>query len=90
MHVNLSGIDILVTGASRGIGKGIAEGLGAAGARVAVHYNQNKEAADELVNRIGHHSKSFQADLEIAEESTRLFQDVIDSFGHLDVLVNNA
>ena len=90
MNIELKGINILVTGASRGIGRGIAEALGKSGATVAVHYNRNKASAELLAKQIGNKSRTFQANLEIADECTRLFQDVIESFGHLDVLINNA
>lgn len=90
MKIDLSNKNILVTGASRGIGKGIAEGLAASGARVAVHYNKNKAKAEELAEKTGNGSRSFQANLEDTDSCNHLFQDVIDAFGHLDVLINNA
>lgn len=86
MKIDLKGKTILVTGAGRGIGRGISIGLGKSGATVAVHYNQNKEAA-ELV---GSNSKTFQADLENGEECSRFFKDVVDTHGRIDVLINNA
>ncbi len=80
MKIDLTGKNILVTGASRGIGKGIAEALGASGSRVAVHYNRNQKAAEQLANKIGNNSKSFQADLEYTESCTRLFNEVVHEF----------
>ncbi len=90
MKINLTNMNILVTGASRGIGKGIAEGLGHAGARVAVHFNRNQELAEELVKKIGNDSKAFQADLQNPDSCIQLFDNVVNTFEHLDVLVNNA
>lgn len=90
MNIDLSGKNILVTGASRGIGKGIAEALGTSGARVAVHYHQHMKEAEILAKKIGNNSKAFRADLEDAESCTKLFNTVIHEFSHLDVLINNA
>lgn len=90
MIINLKGKIVLVTGASRGIGKGIALALGKSGATVACHYNQNAAAAKDLANLIGNNSRSFAADLENSKEVTALFNTVIETYGHLDVLINNA
>jgi NAD(P)-dependent dehydrogenase (short-subunit alcohol dehydrogenase family) len=90
MHINLTGKNILVTGASSGIGKAIAEQLANSGARVAIHYNKNKEAAEKLASQIGNNSAVFKANLENKNECRQLFADVISSFNHIDVLVNNA
>ncbi len=90
MNIDLKGKNILVTGASRGIGKAIAEDLARAGARVAVHYNQSREAAVGLAGRLGHGAVPFQADLGDADACSRLVDEVLDIFGHLEVLVNNA
>ncbi|MCF6170740.1 MAG: SDR family oxidoreductase [Bacteroidales bacterium] len=90
MNIDLTGKTILVTGASRGIGRGIAEALGKSGATVAVHYRKNNELAETLAKEIGNDSRAFQADLEKPEDCNRLFEAVIATFGRLDVLVNNA
>lgn len=90
MKIDLSNKIILVTGASRGIGKGIAEALGKSGATVAVHYNKNKTAAAAVAELAGNGSKIFRANLEKPAECTHLFHEVISTFGHLDVLINNA
>ena len=90
MTIDLKGKNILVTGSSRGIGKGIAEHLAASGARVAVHYNKNAEKAEQLAAEIGNCSMAFGADLEDPQACEKLFNDVITSFGKLDVLINNA
>ncbi len=90
MKIDLTGKTMLVTGASRGIGRGIAEALGKSGATVAVHYRKNKEPAETLAKELGNNSGAFQAGLENPASCKQLFREVISSFGHLDVLVNNA
>ncbi len=90
MKIDLTGMNILVTGASSGIGSAIARALGSSGARVAVHYNSNKESAESIAAEIGNGSMAFQADLGDPEECFRLFIDVLAQFETLDVLVNNS
>ena len=90
MEINLKNKNILVTGASRGIGKGIALGLGKAGACVAVHYHNNRELAEKTALEIGNGSFAVQADLKNPEEIEKLFKEVVAKFGQLNVLVNNA
>lgn len=90
MKIDLSGKNVLVTGASRGIGKGIVLGLSEAGARVAVHYHKKKAEAENLVVEINKGAMAFQANLEKVDDCYRLFGAVIDAFGHIDVLINNA
>ena len=90
MHIDLKGKNILVTGASRGIGRALAEGLAGAGATVAVHFNQNRAAAESLAAALGHGARPFQADLAEMTACERLFAEVVEAYGRLDVLVNNA
>lgn len=90
MKIDLKNKIILVTGASRGIGRGIAEALSKSGATVAVHFNKNKKAAEAVAELSGNGSKTFRADLEKSTECKHLFREVIATFGHLDVLINNA
>jgi len=90
MQIDLTGKTILVTGASRGIGRSLAEGLAGAGATVAAHFNQNRAAAEDLARTLGHGARTFQADLADPESCERLFREVVDTYGRLDVLVNNA
>jgi 3-oxoacyl-[acyl-carrier protein] reductase len=81
---SLDGKLALVTGASRGIGRAIAEELARAGASVVVGYRTGKEEAEELAASIG--GTAIQADVASAEDAKRL----VDEAGDVDVLVNNA
>lgn len=80
----------LVTGASRGIGRAIAENLAAAGHAVAVNYRNNADAANELVTKLGGNAHAFAADVADPTAATNLVGAVIAHYGRLDVLVNNA
>jgi len=90
MRIDLTGKTILVTGASRGIGRSLAEGLAGAGATVAAHFNQNRAAAEDLAETLGHGARAFQADLADPASCESLFGEVAETYGRLDVLVNNA
>jgi NAD(P)-dependent dehydrogenase (short-subunit alcohol dehydrogenase family) len=85
---------VVITGASRGIGRGIAEELGRGGARVVVNYRANKEAADEVVERLLTHGAkaavAVQADVSDPDQAARLIDEAIKRFGRIDLLVNNA
>ncbi|HUA67513.1 MAG TPA: SDR family oxidoreductase [Candidatus Saccharimonadales bacterium] len=83
----------LVTGASRGIGRAIAEKLAQCGASVVVNYSSNAAEAQKVVNQInGSGGKAFavQADVGRVPEIVRLFDEAIAHFGKIDILVNNA
>lgn len=90
MNISLEGKNILLTGASRGIGKAAAEALAESGARVAVHFNHNEQEAEKLALEIGNGSKAFGADLGTGEGPARLWKEVEAAFGHIHVLINNA
>ena len=90
MNINLQKNNILVTGASRGIGAAIAKELGNSGARIAVHYNNNKNSAEDIARLIGNQSKTFKANLQDPIECENLFNRVLEEFGYIDTIVNNA
>lgn len=90
MQIDLSGRTILVTGASRGIGRAIAEGCAEAGATVAVHYHQNRDAAEALAETLEHKAQAFQADLTNPHAAQRLWDETVEAFSRVDALVNNA
>ncbi|CAN5456515.1 SDR family oxidoreductase [soil metagenome] len=90
MNIDLTNFNILITGSSRGIGYAIARQLAISGARVALHYNQSSKEANELAEFIGNKSYAFKADLSKPEGAIQLFDDVLEEFKRLDVLINNA
>lgn len=90
---SLDGAVAVVTGASRGLGRAIAEELANGGAKVVVNYSRSKEPAEELVSQIsenGSEAIAVQADVSDAEQAQRLIDKSIEQFGRIDVLVNNA
>lgn len=89
----LKGQRALVTGASSGIGRGIALALAAAGAAVVVNYRGHADEAKDVVARIedgGGKAFTCHADVSREDEVEAMFADAIDRFGSLDILVNNA
>ncbi len=83
----------LVTGASRSIGRGIAEAFGREGAAVAVNYHSDEEAAEKTVDTIeneGGTAIAVQADVSDEDDAQQLVDTVTAEFGGIDVLVNNA
>lgn len=90
-RLEFEGKIVLVTGASRGIGKAIAEHFAAAGARVAVHYNANQATAERVKASLpGGPHLLIQADLENPDNARGLIETVVQEMGRLDILVNNA
>jgi 3-oxoacyl-[acyl-carrier protein] reductase len=89
----LTGKVAIVTGASKGIGAGIAKAFAAAGAQVVVNYSSSKEGADKVVAEIvARDGKAIavQGSVAVAADVKRLFAETKKAFGKVDVLVNNA
>ncbi|MFQ5420645.1 MAG: 3-oxoacyl-[acyl-carrier-protein] reductase [Anaerolineae bacterium] len=89
----LEGKVAIVTGASRGIGRAIAEDLAAHGVKVAVNYNASAAAAEDVVAAIkenGGTAVAIQADVSQFDQAKALVKTAIDTFGQIDILVNNA
>ena len=91
--MNLSGKVILVTGASRGIGRAIAIELASKGAAIAINYSKDDEGAKATLENViknGGYGKLFKKDISNYNNCRELIDEVIGTFGKLDVLVNNA
>lgn len=91
--MTFNGKNALITGSSRGIGRGIALKLAEKGARVAVHYYRNREAALltlEKIRELGSSGFLVQADVCRPEEVRSIFRQVRSEFGSLDIFVSNA
>jgi len=83
----------VVTGASRGIGRGIALALGARGWAVAINYNRSAEAAEQAaaaIREAGGEAVCVQADIGSLDDHARLVDATLQAFGRIDLLVNNA
>ncbi len=91
--MSLEGRVALVTGGSRGIGRGIVEALANDGAKVAFVYNSNSAAADEVVaemKKAGHEVMAIQADVRSKDAADKVIADLVEAWGSVDILVNNA
>lgn len=89
----LQGKVAIVTGASSGIGEGIALAMGREGAKVVINFYSDEEQAQELKKQIeeaGSQALVVHADVAKPEDVEKLFQTTLDEFGTLDILVNNA
>ena len=92
-HSPLKNQVAIVTGANSGIGEGVARYLSAAGAKVAVNYVVNPEAAEAItadINGNGGDAIAVQGDVSKEADVQRMFADVVSHYGALDILVNNA
>ncbi len=90
---NLKGRKAIVTGGSRGIGKGLAEALAAHGADVAIVVKSSMDRAETLVDELkvsGVDSFAIKADVADEDDVKRMVQTVVDRWGRIDILVNNA
>ncbi len=93
MKLDVSGKIVLVTGASRGIGRECSKLLAKAGAEVIINYNKSKEEAEKVLYEIsndGGIAEIVKADMAKPEDVRALFEHIRKKFGRLDILVNNA
>ena len=93
MDLALEGKAALVTGGSKGIGRGIAEALAGEGCRVSIcarHEDEVRQAAEEMERRGGVRVLPVTADLTDEDARQRLVRQTLDAFGQIDILVNNA
>jgi len=93
MEKELEGKAALVTGASRGLGKGIALKLAEMGASVAINYRSNDGEADNTVHEIkqsGGEAESFKADVSDSDSVRDMIRRITGKWGKIDILVNNA
>jgi len=93
VNLTLESKTALVTGASKGVGKGIALELARAGAKVAVNYNRDPTGAEATVaeiHGIGREAFTVQANVGVAAEVDCMFAQALEKFPRLDILVNNA
>jgi 3-oxoacyl-[acyl-carrier protein] reductase len=89
----LEGQTAIITGGSRGIGKGIAQVFAKHGANVAFTYSSSAESAIALENELkamGVKAKAYQSDAANYEQAQQLAEDVVKEFGSIDILINNA
>jgi len=89
----LEGKTAIITGGSRGIGKGIVEIFAKHGANIAFTYSSSAEAAEELASRTskeGVKVRAYQSDASSFEQSQDLAAKVMEEFGSIDILINNA
>jgi glucose 1-dehydrogenase len=92
-HKVLAGQKALVTGANSGIGRGVALGLGQAGADVVVNFVSGEEAAQAVVDEIRQHGVNafaHKADVSSEDEVAGMFKHMVQEFGTIDILINNA
>ena len=84
---------VLVTGGSKGIGRAISQAFAQMGAQVVINYGHDEETArqsEKEVQEAGGKAIAWKADITLKEDVDRVFKEVLDRFGRLDVLVNNA
>jgi 3-oxoacyl-[acyl-carrier protein] reductase len=89
----LEGKVVIITGASRGIGRGIAEVFAGHGANIAFTYSSSVESALELetdLNKMGIKAKGYQSNAANFDEAHTFVEEVLSEFGTIDVLINNA
>lgn len=88
--LDLTGKVVLITGASRGIGAETAIRFGAAGAKVAINYSRSESEANAVAAAIGERAMTVRADVADPAQVPAMIASVVERFGRLDILVNNA
>jgi enoyl-[acyl-carrier protein] reductase III len=91
--IDLTGKCVLVTGGSRGIGRAISKRMAEQGARVCFNYLRNREAAKEateIISAVGLEPLGIKANVADADHVDRMFDEIREKFGRLDILVSNA
>ncbi len=91
--MELEGKCAIVTGGTRGIGRAVAITLAKEGCNVAINYRKSDKEAGELVEEIkgmGREAMAVKADVASFEDAQKMFDEVVEQFGHLEILVNNA
>lgn len=89
--MEFSGKVVVITGGSRGIGRAVAEAFAERGARVAVHYNRNRSAAEDTLKSLrGGAHMIVQADVAVPDQVKDMIDQAASAMGRIDVLVNNA
>src|SRR5205823_6573368 len=88
--LDLTGKIVVITGASRGIGAETARRMAAAGARVIINYHSSDAAANAVVAGIGERAVAIRADVADPDAVKTLIDEVVQRFGTVDILVNNA
>ena len=89
-QIDLTGKVALITGASRGIGRQAAIRIASAGAQVAVNYHRSESEALDVVRQIGKTAMSVRADVSDPAQAEAMTNAVVERFGRVDILVNNA
>lgn len=87
---SLKGTTALVTGGAVNIGRGLVEGLAAAGAQVAIGYHSHRTEAEALADQLGNSTRAFPLDVASPESVTQALEAIANHFGDLDVLINNS
>jgi len=90
MNISLKNQLILVTGASRGIGRAIAKQLSESGAKVIIHYNKNKKEAESLLPELKNEAFLAACDLSDPEKVMGFIPELVNKYGPISALVNNA
>jgi len=89
MDLGLKGKVVLITGASGGIGSATAKLFAEEGAKVIIHYNKNRENAEKLAQEIGENAIIVQADLSDEEQVEKMYKEIDEKVGRIDILVCN-